>query len=382
MGRTARLAGALAATAALCLTAPLLPATAAPPAPELALLEPSGPHPVGADTLHLRDESRADPWVPTERRELMLTVWYPASRPGSAPTRYVTPAESRMFLEMQPGAPVEPPEVLSTVRTHATTGAPPRPAGGGRPLVVLSPGFSWPRATLSGLAEELASRGYVVAAIGHNYESAGTEFPDGRVTPCAACENPELGAVARNRAADVGFALDEVLGDPRFGGLVDPERIGVVGHSIGGAGAIEAMRADERIDAGVNLDGTFFAESQQPLDRPFLMVGAGAHAPGGGDDSWDRTWDLLRGWKRWITFNGAGHGSATDVSMLSDQLGISNPGAPLPGARGAELGNRYVAAFLDQHLRGVPRPILDGPTEQHPEVLFWHHDVAEESHHP
>ncbi|WP_258341559.1 hypothetical protein [Saccharopolyspora gregorii] len=36
-------------------------------------------------------------------------------------------------------------------------------------------------------------------------------------------------------------------------------------------------------------------------------------------------------------------------------------------------GVRYVAAFLDRHLRGLPRPVLDGPTEQNPEALFWHH---------
>lgn len=37
-----------------------------------------------------------------------------------------------------------------------------------------------PRATLTGLAEELASRGYIVAGIGHNYEADGIMFPDGR----------------------------------------------------------------------------------------------------------------------------------------------------------------------------------------------------------
>ncbi|MFG3407747.1 hypothetical protein [Streptomyces sp. NPDC048142] len=43
-------------------------------------------------------------------------------------------------------------------------------------------------AALTGLAEELASRGYVVASADHPYESTGTQLPDGRVLTCAACD--------------------------------------------------------------------------------------------------------------------------------------------------------------------------------------------------
>ncbi|GAB2669412.1 lipase [Saccharopolyspora gloriosae] len=378
MGEPNRTTGALLAATLLCLAVPAT-AVAEPPRsePALALPEPSGPHPVGSTALHLRDESRADPWVPAERRELVLTVWYPAAEPVGEPTRYVSPAESRLFVELQEehGAqPVEPPEILSTVGTHAKVGAPALRTPEGHPLVVLSPGFSWPRATLSGMAEELAGRGYVVADIGHDHESAGTEFPDGRVTECVACETQDMAKVVRGRSDDVRFVLDELARAPEFGELVDERRIGMVGHSIGGASALESMLADPRIDAGVNLDGTFFEPPAGGLDRPFLMFGSGAHGPGGTDSTWDATWEGLRGWKRWITLNGSGHGSATDLSMLVNQYGIEFPGEPLPGARGAELGNRYVAAFLDLHLRGRAQPILDGPTTENPEALFWHHD--------
>ncbi len=39
------------------------------------------------------------------------------------------------------------------------------------PLIVLSPGFTMPRSTLTALAEDLASHGYVVAGVDHTYES-------------------------------------------------------------------------------------------------------------------------------------------------------------------------------------------------------------------
>ncbi|WP_243795192.1 alpha/beta hydrolase [Saccharopolyspora gloriosae] len=379
MGKSARVTGAVMGAALLTLTVAPTAAAEAPRSdpPVLALPAPTGPAPVGSGTVHLRDESRQDPWVPAVERELMVTLWYPATEPAGEPTRYVTPEESRLYLELQAehgGRPIEPAEILSTVRTHAKVGAPALRTPDGHPLVVLSPGFSWPRATLSGLGEELASRGYVVALIGHNHESAGTAFPDGRVTECVACEVQDMPRVVRTRSDDVRFVLDELVGDPRFGELIDERRIGMVGHSVGGASASAAMVADSRIDAGVNLDGTFFEPLSSEIRRPFLMFGAGVHGPGGVDGSWDATWEHLSGWKRWITLNGSGHGSATDLSMLVDQYGIRYPGEPLPGARGAELGNRYVTAFLDQHLRGQARPILDGPTEENPEALFWHHE--------
>ncbi|MCO8276218.1 hypothetical protein M1L60_37135 [Actinoplanes sp. TRM 88003] len=75
--------------------------------------------------------------------------------------------------------------------------------------MVLSPGFSLSRESLTGPAEELASRGYVVAGVDHPYEARGVEFPDGRVAGCLACElSGVLPQVVRGRAADVSFLLD------------------------------------------------------------------------------------------------------------------------------------------------------------------------------
>jgi hypothetical protein len=63
--------------------------------------------------------------------------------------------------------------------------------------VVLSPGFSVHRHTLTNLAEELPSRRYVVATVDHAYESVGTAFPGGP----AAADQRHLDCVARVIAA-------------------------------------------------------------------------------------------------------------------------------------------------------------------------------------
>lgn len=373
----------------LLLALVLVGAVIAPPAQastkyRLALPEPTGSHPVGRTILHLVDRSRTDPWVPSSGpRELMVSMWYPAVAPAGRQAHYMTAAESKTFIkfERSRGAPLPedlPGDALQQVRTDVGTRVPPMPRAGGRPLVILSPGFSFPRATLTGLAEQLASRGYLVAAIGHDYEAAGTEFPDGHVTTCVACKTEEYRKISRVRAADVSFVLDRLLGHRsawRYGGLIDRHRIGMAGHSIGGASAALAMSRDRRIDVGVNMDGTFFAPlPDRGLHRPFLMLGTKSlHVPNGDDESWDSTWRKLHGPKRWLTVSGSNHGSFTDLAPLDAQVGIEDPDAPLAGDRAMRISRAYVGAFFDQYLRGHHRQLLDGPSGRYPEVTFQHH---------
>ncbi|MBK1783581.1 alpha/beta hydrolase family protein [Prauserella cavernicola] len=282
----------------------------------VALPGPGGSYPIGQRTLHLTDPDRADPWQPERRRELMATVWYPASPTGQS-ADYVTQAESAAMVS---GLGLDlPADALQHIGTHADRNAPPLPAGGqGRALVVLSPGAGNHRATLTTLAENLASRGMVVAAIDHAYEAADVEFPGGRVLPCLACEaqgQPWPDAVA-NRADDVSLVVDHLLaqGSPR----IDRTRIGMAGHSAGGAATAEAMAADPRIAAGVSLDGPLYREVA--VDRPFALLSSPVGEREFGD-GWDAAWPALTGWKQRRHLPETGHSSATDNGYLIDALG-------------------------------------------------------------
>jgi dienelactone hydrolase len=345
------------------------------------LPEPTGPYPVGTTSLWLTDTSRPDPWVAeVSVRELMVSLWYPATSAGGRPARYMTPAESELLLAAA-GITGVPPDVLSTVRTHAVSDA--LPAGPPRslPLVVLSPGFVNPRSTLTAPAEDLASHGYVVAGIDHTYESHATAFPDGRVTTCLARQARRRGSgfwekVAAGRAADVSFVLHELTGaHPAWpgAGLIDPSRMGMAGHSAGGAAAIAAMVADSRIRAGIDTDGATIAPIPEGgLSRPFLFLGKQANYTPGGEGAvttWERDWELLTGWKRWLVVAGAVHASFTDLALLADQIGI-DIGADLPGARSLDITRAYVRAFFDQHLCDRPQALLDQPSPRYPEVTF------------
>ncbi len=359
------------------------------------LPEPTGPCPVGTTSLWLRDTSRPDPWAAgVTARELMVSLWYPAAAPDGRRARYMTPAESELQLTNR-GITGVPPDMLSTVRTNAADGAEPAGPQHSLPLVVLSPGFTSPRSTLTALAEDLASHGYVVAGIDHTYESYATAFPDGRVTTCLAREARQQGSwekekVAAGRAADVSFVLGELTGSrPAWPGsaLIDPSRIAMAGHSLGGAAAIAAMLADSRVRAGIDMDGSTDAPiPDRGLSRPFLFLGrqssytpgrGGAVTPGtrdwkllrGAVITWERDWKLLTGWKRWLVVAGAVHASFTDLALLADQSGI-DIGAGLSGARSLDITRAYVRAFFDQHLRSRPQALLDQPSPRYPEVTF------------
>ncbi|MFC4121847.1 alpha/beta hydrolase family protein [Nonomuraea zeae] len=344
------------------------------------LPEPTGPQAVGTTSLYLKDTSRPDPWVPSVKaRELMVSLWYPAKAPGRKRAPYMTPKESELLLKDGEITSV-PADILSKTRTHAFLDA--KPAGRKRslPLVVLSPGHSKPRSELTALGEDLASRGYAVVAIDHTYENVATTFPDGRVTTCVTCEikkNPAWWAtLAKSRAADVSFVLDELTGSQpkwKHAGLIDRSRIAMAGHSAGGASAVAALLADSRIRAGIDIDGTTEVEIPEAgLARPFLFLGKPAtYTPGQGDAAatWERDWKLLTGWKRWLLVTGAEHTSFTDLGVLVDQLGIED-GADIPGERAMKITRRYVASFFDLHLRKKPQPLLDKPSASYPEVKF------------
>ncbi|MFF7025507.1 alpha/beta hydrolase family protein [Streptomyces klenkii] len=374
----------VAAALLTALAAPQIPAAAAAartPGPAVAaaasehaktgaparLPAPTGKEPVGTKTLHLVDTSRPDPWKPAAgKRELMVTLWYPARHQGDLNAPYMSKQLSKAWLGK---------EELAGVRTNATVGA--RPAGKARPLVVLSPGFGMSRASLTGLGEELASRGYAVAAVDHTYE-APVEFPGGRVETGETCRKPDLSAVVPNRSKDIRFLLDQLTG-PRSPLAVDARRIAVAGHSIGGASAVQVLHDDPRVDAAVNLDGNFFGELTGGVHKPVLLMGAQRGALAEPKANWEQTWKQLTGWKRWLDVPEGGHMTFTDAPWLADQFGLPEGTPPddvkagygtLHGPRSTALTRAYVGAFLDRYLRGTPSPLLDRPSPAYPEVTF------------
>jgi len=200
-----------------------------------------------------------------DKRELMVHIFYPgdASAPGMrAP--YLPDADllRRDWNETQIST-------METMRSYSRENAP-LPSDKTRyPVAIFLPGRGTKVLMYQALIEDLASHGWVVAAIDQTY-NAPVRFPDGRVLgnlfpaedgwPDAKTNTNSYNARILHRARDVGFVIDELTaldnGNGPFARRLDLKRgVGVFGHSLGGTTAGTVRLLDKRVASSVNLDG-------------------------------------------------------------------------------------------------------------------------------
>lgn len=216
-------------------------------APELA---PLGAFAVGVKTLRLVQPNQADPLTSDAAggfakrdRVLVVDLWYPAHVAfGAARVTYAATLPSE-----PPAAPA-----AFSVPGIAVRDAPTE--GGGYPLVIVSHGYSNATVAMSWLTENLASKGYVVAAIRHE---------DPPIT-----DRSKFSQLLLRRPLDIAFvaqALQSTLTSQR---LVDASRVALIGYSMGGYGVLTV--------AGVTLDPTASPTRTVPggLLLPYTRGGA------------------------------------------------------------------------------------------------------------
>ncbi|MFE6504813.1 alpha/beta hydrolase family protein [Kitasatospora sp. NPDC057738] len=367
------------------------PSSGATSPSRLTLPAPTGPFPVGMVPLHLRDESRLDPNArPGKFRELMATVWYPARTADAAAyplAPWMTEGALKAFLD-DVGFPL--PVSLAPI-TAGHQGAPVHRAGRPLPVILYSHGAGGHRGDHTIVVQELASHGFAVVTVDHTHDGI-TEFPDGTVVTR---DGVAPGLYPRDYAADLLFLLDRVvdlangrnpdvdgrtLPNGLLGGL-DARNIGAFGWSKGGTAVGLAMVADQRIRAGLTLDGRMESNPAitTDIDRPFMMMTANytrATSP------YIATfWGHLRGWRLDVQATGAVHNSYGDNMTLIPQAGrliglteeqIQSQVGTLDPDRGVLIQQAYPRAFFDLHLRGRHcGKLLDGPSKAFPEVV--HH---------
>jgi dienelactone hydrolase len=159
----------------------------------------------------------------------------------------------------------------------------PKDTGGTYPLVVFSHGIFGIKTSNTSTFMELASNGYVVCSIDHPYHSLFTIDTNGHRT---IIDNSFLQGYmnvsngkydkATNfklehkwmqlRITDINFVLDTVLAQAQEAGsdavyhLIDPQKIGLMGHSLGGESSAQVARERNDIDAVINLDADLAGE--------------------------------------------------------------------------------------------------------------------------
>ena len=227
---------------------------------ETTLPTPTGPFAAGRIRYVWSDPTHSDPLAPQPgtKRELLAWIWYPAAppRPSQTVDDYL-PAPWRTAIERQSGVLFSQflTRDLSRVRTHSIRDAEVSPQHRSYPVVLMRAGLAALTTDYTALAEDLASHGYVVVGFDAPYRSFVAVFPDGRVIARAPQNDADLVSGSEQEhlanklvqawSTDMGFALDQLerlnASDPtgRFLGRLDMQRVGVFGHSLGGATALQ-----------------------------------------------------------------------------------------------------------------------------------------------
>ena len=152
--------------------------------------------------------------LPRYDRPLTVEMWYPAAEGATG--------SSEMKAYLRDGTT----EV--TLKGKAVRDATPAATDTPYPLVLISHGYPGNRFLMSHLAENLASKGYVVASIDHTDSTYRTQAA--------------FGSTLVNRSLDQLFVLEEMAGKTaeggEFAGLYDANNTGLIGYSMGGYGAV------------------------------------------------------------------------------------------------------------------------------------------------
>jgi len=388
---------------------------------------PSGPFGVGRVGFDWIDLDRAADMADDRgvHAELMVYIWYPTELSNKEVKGTLFPGAKQ--IDAAPDFPAGLKSkifggnwqlvVSGAITSHAQENAPVAKSPATFPVILFSPGAFGSSFQYSSAIEDLASHGYVVAAIEHTSEVFGVAFPDGKIHIYSATRIPKqsvpqagatreeyeakLEAWSRHcvdvRAADESFVLDKLtelnkaaVESSQFSRRLDIAHVAAVGHSRGGWSSIVACRRDVRITACVNEDGN---NRGQGLDypgapipkQPIMYVEISpVLKPGFAQDDWIVLKQLNLTAEQWVqrwhetvnkefqafpaggyfvqlTFPGLEHYSFSDEVVLREAKGGVKEKEEI-ALRGLHFTEDLTRGFLDEVLKNKRQTILrDGP---------------------
>lgn len=348
----------------------------------ISIPQPSGPYHVAVSTHTIEHYNPNDPLAPNNVSTAFLaTIFYPTlQEPAGEPQPYLNPETAAFFETSWHYTTGVIASITSTLQRDA-------PFLGGSvgespyPTILFGPGGGGPPVEGSTIMlAELASYGYTVIGLDHPFEQPFLRYPNGTGVygvdidyddPTLIEEIYETRLVDNTVFLQYFPKLVQKLNAP-----INTTHIGAVGYSLGGAAALGSMYEDDRLISGVNFDGSLYAQENGTLadeKKPVMMLGSEYHHTGGGiDDTWVNFLSEQTGYVREMAINGTTHHDFCDDTFWKTVEEGSDPAAgTINGNRQVEILNTYVRAFFDLTLLGRKSPILDGPSPDWPEVVFY-----------
>lgn len=348
---------------------------------------PTGPYQVGVHSFHLIDDSREE-WFTeddvSDVRELMVKVWYPTEdNDFSDRADYMDPITFSWLRNQGPVPLVTiPKDAYRFVHPYIYEEVEPV-SQTCFPVLLFSPGYDGVDTIYTSFIDELVSQGYVVVSMNHPFVSGVTVFPGGRVVyiadlPGNFSESADFLKQSQQTVInDTLFTLDfiEQLNqtDDMLSGIFDCSRVGMFGHSFGGAATMNCCFLDDRIKAGFTLDGVVYNEFiTGAIDTPFLLMCAEQRF---NHSSYEYVWNQFTSDAFQVGVVGSSHYGYTDVGVLLSHMLPLIPSSTLGfgtvDARSLIILTRcFEHAFFDVYLKGAEKEELIDLFDNFDDVLI------------
>jgi predicted dienelactone hydrolase len=335
------------------------------------------------DIKNIDPKSAAPAALPRYDRPLTVEVWYPADRDAKGPTTlnaFMRDGKTEVTLQGRSVRDAEPARDVAAF-----------------PLVIISHGYPGNRYLLSPLAENIASKGYVVVSIDHVDSTYQTKTA--------------LGSSLVNRPLDQLFVLRQIAKlshDPNsfLNGKVDADNAAIIGYSMGGYGTVISVGGgltqkavesaaepfaappgtlmihrsgspshnalfDARVKTAIAfapwgmIRGFFDVETLKGIKVPMLFVAGSADDVSGYENGVRATWRAASSVDRaLLTFENANHNAGAvmpppkEADKVDKDLGFNLTNhyidAVWDNVRMNNISQHFVTAWLGKYLKSDP----------------------------
>lgn len=330
----------------------------------------------------LTDYTRNDPSVATPTpRTLVLSVFQPTECKSTVDAPYMPNKTAEFqgpYLQQEFGIPVDLSPIFLAARLPV---CPSEPKTCSTPdhdrMLLFSGGWNIPRLYYSALASAIASEGFTVITIDHPGDTNIITYPDGHAVVGLNASDPtgeEFAVYTHRRAADVSFIIDQLsnatvvaeLFPQREARKLELSKIGMLGHSLGGATAVQVAGQDLRVRAAINIDGAFWGSvPSSGISKPIMyMISEQLYnVP---HPTLDTLWPQLKGPKLLLEIVNSMHMGLTDAPVLlqaagQDTAAFANILGTIAPAEMVRIVVAYTSAWMKGAFAGrVGGSLLDG----------------------
>ena len=248
---------------------------------------PTGSFPVGRTTLYIKSKTPGD----ALKNEVFAWIWYPSSSKTGLREKYL-PEEWLMAFDNSIsfiGHFIE--RDFGRIHPHSFHEPNVSPTLARYPILLFRGGLSTLAPEYTSLCENWASHGYIVIGLDAPFLSRVFVDTDNRIIGRSNENNPDIGGStidnlnnmmprmvgewANDAMLTLNYldSLSQISNKNQWSGRLDLNKVAMIGHSLGGAAALQFSIQDARCQVAIDIDG-FVTPSvaAKGLQKPVLFL--------------------------------------------------------------------------------------------------------------